>query len=529
MTAKVLVIGLDAAEATLLEKWAESGHLPSISRLTRDGAVARLSNSLETLPGAIWPELATGVLGGRLGLYYHPQQIHTGEAETRPVTADDVRSDLYYWNRASSAGKRVAVVDIPQVVLRSDLNGLQVTEWGLHDRNFSIASHPPQLIDELRDRFGDHPVDSCDRFHDRTDGGYRRLRQALLDGVRTKRELLRDLLDREEWDLFTCALGESHCVGHQLWHFMDAGHPQHPEDPDTVLAGAMRDVYEALDATIETLFAAAGQQATVLVVASHGMGPKIGGPQLLPEVLVRLGLGSDAGVRNRIRRALPQGLRTRLAAALPTRLLDRAGVAVGSRSRSFANERVRAIAVKNNRCGGIRFNVFGREPFGAVHPGAELDGLVDLLRRELLDLRDPVSGEPIVERVTTAAEAFGPHHHPDVPDLMVVFRRDLGPIEACRSSRVGRIDEAIMTPALPRTGDHHPQSRLWMMGPGVVARGRLPDADVLDVAPTVLELLGVPAAGLDGTSLLARATEYRPTADGRQTSVDTGQERSSNT
>lgn len=60
MSAQVLVIGLDAAEATLVERWAAEGILPTFARLIREGAVSSLHNSLETLPGAIWPELMTG-------------------------------------------------------------------------------------------------------------------------------------------------------------------------------------------------------------------------------------------------------------------------------------------------------------------------------------------------------------------------------------------------------------------------------------------------------------------------------------
>lgn len=80
MPARVLLIGLDAAEATLLERWSAAGLLPAVAGLIRAGATCRLGNSLETLPGAIWPELSSGRSCGRLPLYYHPAQLRTGEA-----------------------------------------------------------------------------------------------------------------------------------------------------------------------------------------------------------------------------------------------------------------------------------------------------------------------------------------------------------------------------------------------------------------------------------------------------------------
>jgi hypothetical protein len=84
---------------------------------------------------------------------------------------------------------------------------------------------------------------------------------------------------------------------------------------------------------------------------------------------------------------------------------------------------------------------------------------------------------------------------------LVVFRRDLGPLEACRSARVGLVRAPVRTTRIDRTGDHTEQSRLWAVGPGVPA-GLGRRASVLDVAPTVLALLGVaPAASVDGRAL----------------------------
>ena len=108
MPARVLLIGLDAAEPTLIEKWAAEGRLPTFARLGSEGLTAHLSNCLETLPGGIWPEIESGRSAGKLGLFYHPWQIHTGEAEPRPVHPADVDSSEYFWNVASRAGKRTS-------------------------------------------------------------------------------------------------------------------------------------------------------------------------------------------------------------------------------------------------------------------------------------------------------------------------------------------------------------------------------------------------------------------------------------
>jgi predicted AlkP superfamily phosphohydrolase/phosphomutase len=491
--ARVLFIGLDAAEATLLESWAAAGDLPTFKRLIDGAPGVKLDNSLETLPGAIWPEITTGRACHRDALYFHPRQLHTGEISLRAVTPDEIDPRTFY-TAASEADRRVAVVDLPQVPLASELNGVHVTEWGLHDRNYEIGSYPRELLDDLRSRHGDHPIGSCDE-HGETPEGYERLLAGLLTGVERKTDLLLDVLGSEEWDLFACAYGESHCVGHQFWGRRDAA----SGDP-------LREVYRRIDAGIGALIEAAGPDVAVLVVASHGMGDYIGGPQLLPQVLVRLGMGSGSGVAVQVRSRLPRGAKTLLRRVIPQGLRRPLQARAASLPLPLASSATRAIALDNNRCGAIRLNLRGREPFGGVAPGAEAAALLDELRRELLELEDPATGEPIVASVTTAVEAFGEGHHPDIPDVMVVFRTDLGPLESCRSSRVGTVHVPLYKPHLPRVGDHTTESRLWTLG---VPAPTAATGNVLDVAPTILSLLDVPLPDwLDGhplaTTLAAR-------------------------
>ena len=500
MSAKVLVIGLDAAEATLLEKWAASGELPAFARLAEQGAVARLGNSLETLPGAIWPEITTGVSGGRTAQYYHPRQIHSGETALRKLEPEDIARFPHYWSYVSEAGLRVAVVDQPQTIIAKGLNGFMVTEWGLHDRNFAIASDPPEVMEEIRERWGDHPVVKCDS-HGYKEEGFRELLDGLVEGANVKKQMLLEIFGREDWDLFVCGFGETHCVGHQFWHYFDPDQPGYDPDAPEELKQAVKTVYLEVGRGIEALLDAAGPETTVLVFASHGMGTAVGGYQLLPEFLVRTGFGSGSGATAQVRSRTPTTVKGIVRALVPGPLRRRIQTRAGSLPLPLDSPDTKAIAIPNNRCGGIRLNLKGREPYGQIEPD-EVDALVEDLRRELHALEDPESGEPIVERVVTAEEAFGPDHHPDIPDVIVVFRTDLGQINAAQSPSAGLLKLHQYGPDTPRSGDHTVESRLWAVGPGITPGGRLEGGNVLDLAPTVLTLLGVPEPeGLDGKPL----------------------------
>ena len=502
MTAQLVVIGIDAAEACLLERWAAEGRLPNFARIESIGHKYRLRNPMRTLPGTIWPEITSGRSAGKLPLYFHPRQLHTGEARRRPVAADELNSEQFYWTVAGRSGCKVAAIDQVQTVLAPSFNGIQIVEWGLHDPTYGYATDPPSLATEIIRRYGmhpGHPTHSCDA-HGGTQEGYRQLLHRLLEGTAKKSRLLVDLLKSDSWNLFTCTFGEAHCAGHQLWHFHDPGSPSHDPGAPADLQMGLRSVYEEIDRGVGALLNASSSDTTILVFTSHGMGPYVGGPQMLPEVLARLGLtsGRDSGFARYMRQMkaialhIPKRMHRVLRPLLEVWPLKRIQEATGSLLDPLESPQTRAISLINNRCGAIRLNLKGREPFGSVEPGTEADCLVETIRHELQALKDPRTDEPIVDAVVTAAEVFGQDYHKDVPDLMVVFRTDLGRLEECVSNSVGRVRTAINYRGYPRTGDHTPESRLWILGPGVRPGISNKEADVLDIAPTVLARLNVP-------------------------------------
>lgn len=508
MSARVLVIGLDAAEATLIERWASEGVLPAFAALNEEASIYKLDNCLNTFPAAIWPEINTGRSVSKVGQFYYPLQIHSGEGRARRVLPEEVDAEKYYWARASRAGLRVATFDMPQTVLVDDFNGLQMVEWGIHDGNFDLATRPPELLDEIRAQHGMNPVTGCDTHDCRTEN-YDELHQRLVNRVAQKTEILLDRIAREDWDLFNAAYCEPHCVGHQFWHFQDPNHPRYDPTAPAHLKDAVKNVYKKIDEGIAKLVTASGPNTTVLVVCSHGMKMNTGGPQLLPEFLARLGMSSapDSALARALRRAREQvrflprnwkGWLYKLANSSPVRSVQ---TRVAADLHPLEYPHTRAAAFHNNRCGGIRLNLKGREPHGCIAPGNEEKYLIEELRTELLALKRPKDGEPIISRVRTTDEIFGPDRHPDLPDIVVQFRYDIGLVEECTSKRVGHIKVPRFSTSNPRSGDHSDESRLWMKGPGLPA-SRMPDANTLDITPTILSLLDLPLpAHLDGKAL----------------------------
>jgi predicted AlkP superfamily phosphohydrolase/phosphomutase len=500
MSTSMLVVGLDAVEAPLLERLCDEGRLPTLGALRARALTARMRPAcMDLLPGAIWQDLGTGRSTGRHGDFY-PSRLHTGERMVRPIDATQHAAD-YYWARAAMAGRRVAVVDQPLVPVISSIPDVTlVAEWHVHDQLWGRGSHPPELLADLEARHGHRPLDRCDSAFHPSLGGYEAWLDRLLAELRVKTEMAVDLLGQASWDLFTIGFSDGHCAGHQLWHLHDPASALHPTQAPDRLRGSLEEVYVALDAALGELVAASGPDATTVLFTSHGMDRYIGGPQLLPTILTRLGLGDPRRVPPRLRPLVPVSAFQRIARR-HARLGARAVAAVGARG--FLRPGIRALALPNNRVGAIRLNVVGREPAGTVAPD-EIEAEVAALSEELLALRQPGSGEPIVARVVRAADAYGPDHHPDLPDLLVQFRRDIGELTASVGPLSGHVEVDVRRPDYRRSGDHTDASRVWIAPASGGAPHDVGEVDTLDLAPTLLALLDVPVPPtMDGRPIAA--------------------------
>lgn len=481
--ARVLVVGLDAADPNLVCELARDGRLPNIAALLRAAPGTRMTNPDGVYVGAVWPTLFTGTSPGRHGRCW-PGRLQPGSYQVRPFAPSDLGSEPF-WAPLARARRQIAVVDVPHTQADLELGVTQVGEWGGHDPAVGFHTSPASLAGDLVARFGRHPIDSCEPYA--AEARLEELADGLRQGVERKAELTRFLLDRADWDLFFVVFGESHCVGHQCWHLHDRDHPRH--DPALVgtVGDPIADVYERLDAALGHVLAGVDHDAEVFVLLSHGMGPHYDGTFLLVDLLRRLELtwnrqpsgwatGRDrlAHVWNRVARRA--GLRPRR-----TWLLDG--------SRAFFR------APNAGLCGAIRVNVIGREPSGLVAPGQEYDDLCSALEAEILTWVNVETGKSAVRRILRPVELFDGPEVGQMPDLLVEWEQE-SPIRSLASPAVGQVDGEFQG---HRTGDHRRDGLLLRRGPTMTAREDAVDAR--DLAATVCGLLDVPVTHLEGHSL----------------------------
>ncbi|HWT14131.1 MAG TPA: alkaline phosphatase family protein, partial [Allosphingosinicella sp.] len=456
---RVVMIGLDAFDPHLAQAWAAAGELPTLAQLLAQGSRCVVHNPFGLFVGALWVSFASAQRPERHG-YHCWDEVDPASYRWRlnPPKPERYRA---FWNQIGDAGRRIAAIDVPHARAAPPVNGLELCEYGCHDRHYGLHSAPPERARALAARFGLHPALGLDPWRERhfaaddvvaRRGRYRtpieekEIADRLVAGAATKGRLVEALLEEEAWDLFVAVFGESHAVGHQQWHLHDEGHPRFDAAARDLAGGdPVLRVYREMDAALGRAVAALPADAALLVHLSHGMGAHHDGTHLLDEVLARLDggpVGAEAPRRGALRQALKPLLPPLQQVAdrwrVPGRLRTAtAQILRGERPRARARRRF--FAQPNNSVyGGIRLNLAGREPEGRIRPD-EAEEVIRSLERDLLDLVNVETGGPVVRALHRADR----HHRrvpgDTMPDLFVEWERG-APIEKVRSPRIGIVE-----------------------------------------------------------------------------------------
>ena len=293
---KVLFIGLDSAEPDLVLKWIDSGDLPVLQSLRERSVWGKVETPVGFGNGVLWPSLFTGVNPAKHGRFFI-RQVRPGSYQASYFREDtDFKRDPL-WAELSRAGQRVAVIDMVRAPLTKDLNGIQLADWLTHDRSGAPRSWPPELISKVISQYGDDPLGGNADETGRGAAEYIQLCDRMLDRVETKTELSCQLLNQGPWDLFMTVYADPHDVGHQCWHLHDPSHVNHDADLAKTIGDPIKNIYIAIDKSIERLVQAVRSDATIIVFTGPGMGPGYTGSVWLDQILRRLeGVTSTAQV-----------------------------------------------------------------------------------------------------------------------------------------------------------------------------------------------------------------------------------------
>lgn len=501
----VLMIALDAADASLIERWTADGTLPNLARLRERGAYGRMASTADWLAGTPWPSFYTGTLPPEHGFLFHVQWRPDRMCHDRP--RNDWLPLTPFYRRFGHHGKRTVAIDVPityGVGPEDDFDGVEVTSWSTHDKIGRTSAYPPGTMKRIRRRFGREPI-TIEAGGPQRQGALLRLRDRLVSSVERQTALATLLMREQRWDFFLLALGAAHRGGHKLWDRSSIKGDLRPENEERYDT-ALRDIYVACDEAVGRLVAQAGPDVTVLVCALHGMATTNSRFHMTPMMLERvLSVGESAtaarampGISSiglqRLRSALPLGFRTALKSRLPERLQDRLTMYwQGTDKRDWS--RTRAFCLMGDLQALVHVNLRGREAAGIVEPGQEYEQLLNEISDGLMSFVDADTGEPVVKRIGRGNELYPDARRRRVqPDLIIDWADGsvLGH-RAFTSPRFGTVDWPTPGHPLDGRGGHHvSQGWLLAVGESIEPGTRIENAHSHDLNATIHALLDVP-------------------------------------
>ena len=464
---RVVILGISGLDADLVRVYGPS--LPDVRRLLLYSPFLEMRSCFPPEPAPAWASIYTGLHPANHGILassdtscgcpVFPNESHGIDGNNYSEHSRGASRSVVetFWSAASRAGKRVCIVNPLLTIPAEKVNGVVMAQ--------PFTEKEVKRADAMSVPSPRHLEAFCNELQSRT------LQQAAM---------ALELFHREPWDLFLIQLDALDSAQHFLWRYSDPGDPTYPGRNQ--YAGRILEFYRLFDEIIGRFRRSIADDCVLLVVSGHGHGRRCAYRLHINEWLRSQGL---LVAQERLQDMLP-----RLARHLPGRKAE---------NRSLASIDKQASAAQLVELAGISsFGGIALNRDALARRGESYQRTRDSLLQKLLQLR--VKGYPVVNWAKKREELHGSAFTTRYPDIVFELRSDFG------------VASNLFVPLVTPDGAHRVISG-GHTAQGVLLMEHIPtcmdiqegisEPTVMDVAPTVLQLLGLAGSKHDGKSLVS--------------------------
>lgn len=483
---EVVVIGIDGASWNVLNHMSNGGVMPNLKRLVDTAASGNLTSTIPPTSPPAWTSFMTGKRPGKHGIFSWWEALNH---QFVPVSARDIDGKTL-WQLLGESGKRVGVFNVPMTypLPSYPVNGFLIAGI-LTPSVESEFTYPASLRDELTSLVSDYTIHVPWLEYEQRRNGRQALMNDLTAKLQQRREVALALLDRYETDFFMVVLAGNDRLGHCLWRYIGLDPAMELDSEGQQIQRMIRAYYRQLDDTLGDMLACCGPDTSVFVISDHGFGP-IRKEIYINKWLAEQGLlvsSSSPGIR-RMRtslRSIARGLG--ITEERLRRVLGRRGAKLAQGLASTIRVDWSRTVAYSNGSNAIQINLKGREPHGIVNPGSEYEEILSQVIERLAQLRDPETGRQPVKAIFRREEiAQGPHIR-RAPDILMLMADEGYVAHECDVD----VDSVFESPGW-RTGGHTMEGVLVATGRHVRKNTRIAGARIIDLAPTILYMMGLP-------------------------------------
>ena len=469
---RVFVIGLDAGTFDLLEPWIKEARLPNLKRMIENSAYGQLESTIPPVTPPAWTSFMTGVNPGKHGvLDFFAFDVNS--FKNILVNSSHVRSKRL-WDLAGERGKKSIILYVPMTYPPRMSQGMMIS--GIPAPLHGEFIYPKEMERDLEEKLGRWWIvadgDKFMDFHEET------FLSEIYQTLETRFRVASYLMTKE-WDLFVWVVMETDWIQHYLW-----------EEKERCLLP----FYIKIDGMIGHFMESLKKEDVILIISDHGFGP-ISKNFYINSWLREKGFLRSKRQRVRFQENLDLGIVHR---KKESSMMQKVKYLLVKKKLGIDWQKTQAYYHLTGWFWGIRINLKGREPNGIVQP-EEYDGVRNRIIEAMKLTVDEEEGMRVIERICRREDIYSGPYTKDAPDIIFT----LNP-KYYLSDRIGNY---ISKKRKVRGGFHRRDGMFILHGPGIKKGERIIGPHIMDVAPTILYLLGLPIPkGFDG-KVLAGALE----------------------
>jgi predicted AlkP superfamily phosphohydrolase/phosphomutase len=469
---RVLLVGWDGADWRILDPMLEAGLLPNLAALIARGAKGVLRSTIPNHSWAAWPSFLTGLEPSNHGVYdIFEKEI--GVRKNLPVTYRSIREKTMLAD-LTAAGATTVMTNLPLTFPPPRIDGKLIAGGVLP--KWRPFTHPGSLASELEAAGAAFPINgmSWTTYRNRPGPFLQEARE--LTEARTKANL--HLLDTTDWRFAALIYVATDRVQHCLAKYVSSDHPDFDTLSREPLAEQVRDVYRLLDDGLGGILERAGDEDLVLFVSDHGF-------QSCTRALHMDRLLEHAGfLRFAASKAVFGPMQWGPMRTVARKVYDVLGLhGRVSLPQSVNWQRTVAYTSVRSTGEGVSINLAGREPDGVVDP-ADFEATRDKVMEALDGFVDPATGLEPIRRALRREDVFTGRFAETAPDILL----EPSPLYSLTHAK------SMVEAADWLSGDHRMDGVIAAAGPRVRADAFAEPALLVDMAPTILAALGVPAS-----------------------------------
>jgi predicted AlkP superfamily phosphohydrolase/phosphomutase len=276
-----------------------------------------------------------------------------------------------------------------------------------------------------------------------------------------RKRMLWDVLEKTKKGFVTVVFDTTDRISHMFYRYLDPTHPANAGKDVEKHKHVIRDLYAKMDSFLAEVRAKVGNDpdTILMVISDHGF------------CNFRRGVNLNTWLKQEGYLVLKEGHETS-----------------GDWFAQVDWEKTRAFTLGLT---GIFINRKGREAKGTVEPGPEFDRLCAEIKGKLEALTDPKTGERVVKEAFLTRTIHDGPYADMAPEILIGYHRGFRHSWDCATGSVTK--EVFTDNTKSWSGDHCVDPRLV---PGVFWCNRkiaVSDPNLLDIAPTALDLFGVDA------------------------------------